>query len=292
MNNYKNLSIIIVTYKSDEIIYKFIKKIPKKINVIIVENSKNIELKKNLEKKFKNTKVYLRKNEGVASSINYGVKKSNTKYIIHLSPDMSLNFNDIEKFFYYAKKLKDRFCALGPRFTNVKKKGHVQIEKSLKIGQIDSIHGSYMFMNKKRFNEIGGWDKNIFLFFEETDFCYRGKIKNLFCYQINSIKTKTIDTTVKINDKQLKNNWQNLLRWHFIWSKFYLSKKKYGKLLSIIFFLPIILRVIFRISLYYFINDRNKLTKYKFRLNGLMNSIIGNKSFLRLEHIKIKHPIH
>ena len=106
MNNYKNISIIIVTYKSDDIIYKFIKKIPKKINVIIVENSKNTELKKNLEKKFKNTKVYLRKNEGVASSINYGVKKSNTKYIIHLSPDMSLNFNDIEKFFYYAKKLK------------------------------------------------------------------------------------------------------------------------------------------------------------------------------------------
>jgi len=286
MHNFKNLSIIIVTYKSDEIIYKFIKQIPKKIKVIVIENSKNTKLKRNLEKRFNNTKVFLRKNEGVASSINYGVKKSNTEYIIHLSPDLLLNFNDIEKFFYYAKKLKNKFCALGPRFIDVKKRGHLQIKKNLKIGKIDSIHGSYMFMNKNRFNEIGGWDKNIFLFFEETDFCYRGKIKNLFCYQINSVKTKTIDTTVKIKDKKLKSNWQNLLRWHFIWSKYYVTKKKYGNLISMILFIPIILRTIFRVTIYYIINDKKKLNKFKFRFNGIYNSIVGNKSFLRLEHIK------
>ena len=67
------LTIVIVTYKSDDIIYKFIKKIPNKIKVIIVENSKNIKLKRNVERKFNNIKVFLRKNEGVASSINYGV---------------------------------------------------------------------------------------------------------------------------------------------------------------------------------------------------------------------------
>ena len=41
------ITIIIVTYKSDEIIYKFINKIPKKINIIVVENSRNLKLKKN-----------------------------------------------------------------------------------------------------------------------------------------------------------------------------------------------------------------------------------------------------
>ena len=286
MNYQKKLTIIIVTYKSDEIIYKFLKKIPKNIKVIVVENSKNKELKKNVEKKFKNTRVYLRKNEGVASSINFGVSKLNTEYFIHLSPDLSVNFNQIKIFFYYAKKLDDNFCALGPRFLNTKKKGHIQIDEKLKIGKINSIHGSYMFMKKKNFNKIGRWDKNIFLFFEETEFCNRGKIKNLLCYQINSIKTKTIDTTVKIKNKRLKNNWQNLLRWHFIWSKYYVTKKKYGNLISVILFIPIILRTIFRITLYHIIKDEKKLNKFKFRFNGLYNSIIGNKSYLRLDHIK------
>ena len=47
--------------------------------------------------------------------------------------------------------------------------------KNLKIGKIDSIHGSYMFFNTKKFNDIGGFDKKIFLYFEETEYCYRGK---------------------------------------------------------------------------------------------------------------------
>ena len=203
---YEQLSIIIITYKSDEIIFDFVRKIPKKLKIIIVENSKNLNLKKKLEKKYKNLKVYLRKNEGVSSSLNYAVKKIKTKYFIHLSPDLDLNFDDIRKFFKFANDLEDKFCALGPRFLKTKKKGHIQIDKNLKIGKIDSIHGSYMFINRNRFNEIGKWDKNIFLFFEENHYCYRGKIKNLFSYQINSIKTQTIDTTVKIKDEKTKKN--------------------------------------------------------------------------------------
>ena len=285
-NYFKDITIIIVTYKSDEIIYNFIKKIPNKIKVIVVENSKNFHLKKNLEKKYKNTKVYLRNNEGVSSSLNYGVKKTKTKYVIHLSPDLDLDYDQIKFFLKYAKILKDNFSALGPRFLNTKKKGHKQIDKKLKIGKIDSVHGSYMFMNKRNFTKIGGWDKKIFLFFEETDYCYRARKKNFFCYQINSIKTKTIDTTVKINDAKIKENWQSLLRWHFIWSKFYITKKKYGFIFSIIYFIPIIVRILFRLMLNYLMNNKKKLTKYSYRLNGLYHSIIGNKSYLRLKDIK------
>ena len=99
MKKYFNqVTIIIITYKSDEIIFDFIKKIPKKIKVIVVENSKNFNLKKKIEKKYKNSIVYLRNNEGVSSSLNFGVKKIKTKYFLHLSPDLALNFNDIKKF--------------------------------------------------------------------------------------------------------------------------------------------------------------------------------------------------
>ncbi len=286
MKKYFNqVTIIIITYKSDEIIFDFIKKIPKKIKVIVVENSKNFNLKKKIEKKYKNSIVYLRNNEGVSSSLNFGVKKIKTKYFIHLSPDLALNFNDIKKFFYYADILNDNFCALGPRFLNTKKKGHNQIDKKLKFGQIDSIHGSYMFINKERFNEIGKWDKKIFLFFEETEFCYRAKKRKLYCYQINSIKTKTVDTTVKIKEEKIKKKWQNLLRWHFIWSKFYIFKKKYGFILSLILFLPTIIRAIFKIMYHNVNNDDEKLIKYKYRIKGLYNSIKGKKSYLRLENM-------
>ena len=143
-----------------------------------------------------------------------------------------------------------------------------------------------MFINKKRFNEIDGWDDKIFLYFEETDYSHRGKKLGLNCYQINSIKTQTIDTTVKIDNENEKRNWHNLLVWHFIWSKFYTNKKKFGFIFTVIIFLPIIIRILFRLSLYSIFYDKKKLGKYKFRFSGLYNSIIGNNSHLRLNDIK------
>ena len=122
MKNYKNLTIIIITFKSDEIIYKFIDKIPKEIKIIVVENSKNLELKRKLEKRYRNAQVYLRKNLGVSSSLNYAVKKTKTKYFLHLSPDLKVNYKDIDIFFEFAVKINNDFCALGPRFLKTKKK--------------------------------------------------------------------------------------------------------------------------------------------------------------------------
>ncbi len=287
MKEYKDITIVIVTFLSDDIIYDFIKDIPKSIKVIIIENANNPKLKKNLEGKYKNVKVFLKKNDGVSASLNFGVKKVNTKYFIQLSPDVIVNYKDIKKFVKYAKKLNDNFCALGPRFLKTKKRGHIQINKDLRIGKIDSIHGSYMFFNTQNFNNIGGFDRKIFLYFEETEYCYRGKKYDLNSYQINSIKTQTIDTTVQINNnKKKRENWLYLLIWHFIWSKFYFSKKRFGYVLSLIFFIPIIIRIFFRLFIYFFSNNKPKLRKYRFRLNGLYHSIIGNESFLRLKDIK------
>ena len=73
----------------------------------------------------------------------------------------------------------------------------------------------------------------------------------------------------------------NILNWHFIWSKFYFNKKKYGKLISLLIFLPIIVRIIFKIYLNKIIKNEKEFKKYKIRYDGLINSIKGCKSRLR-----------
>ena len=285
MKNFEKLTIIIITYKSEDIIYNFIKKIPKNIKTLIVENSKNFELKKNIEEKFINTTVYLKENNGFSSAFNLAVEKVDTEYFLHLSPDILLNFDDIDIFFDYAKKLDNKFCALGPRFINTKKRGHIQIDDNLEIGKIRSIHGSYMLFNKNTFYEIAEWDENIFLYFEELLFCTKGNKKGLFSYQINKVQVETKGTTVVISDSIERNKWLDLLKWHFIWSKFYVSKKRYGFTTSIIIFIPTIVRLFIRLCMYFVFNNETKLRKYKIRFNGLYNSIIGKKSYLRIEDI-------
>ena len=275
-----DITILIITYKSEKIIYDFIKKIPSNYKTIIIENSENYALKKDIEKKYDNIKFYIKKNNGVSSSINYAVDKIETKYFLQISPDIDFNFEDLKFFLNLAENKNDKFAAIGPRFLDVKEKSHKQIDENLKFGKINSVHGSCMFINKKSFLDIGKFDENFFLYFEETEFCYRAKKKGYFSYQINESKVRSTGRSVDI-EKENKENFSNILIWHFIWSKFYFNKKRYGIFLSIIIFIPILIRILFRIMLYRITKNYSLLDKYKIRLDGLLKSIKGEKSSLR-----------
>ena len=277
------ITIIIITYKSEQIIYDFIKKIPSIIKVIIIENSQNYELKKDIEAKYNNVTVFLKKNDGVSSSLNFAVDKINTKYFLQISPDIDFNFEDINIFLEYAKKLNDQFAAIGPRFIDVNSKSHKQINPKKEFGKIDSIHGSCMFINKENFKIIGKFDENFFLYFEETDYCYRAKKKGYLSYQINKLKVKSNGRSVEVSNNN-KDKLRNILIWHFIWSKFYFFKKKYNYLIAIIYFTPIIIRILVKLGFYQYIKkNKIKNVKYHYRFLGLKSSILGKKSSLRID---------
>ena len=274
------ITIIIITYKSEKIIYDFIKKIPSAIKTIIIENSKNYELKKDIEEKYNNISVFIKENSGVSSALNFAVNNISTKYFLQISPDLEFDFGDLNIFLNFIEKNQVKFAALGPRFLEVQEKSHKQINEKLKFGVIDSIHGSCMFINKEIFLKIGKFDENFFLYFEETEYCYRAKKKGYFSYQINDIKVRTKGRTVDLQNES-NVNFSNILIWHFIWSRFYFSKKKYGKLLSIIIFTPLLVRILLRIKWYKITNNEILLSKYVARFEGLLKSMKGEKSSLR-----------
>ena len=274
------ITVVIITYKSENIIYKFIKKIPKTIKVIIIDNSQNYELKKNIEKEHKNISLFLKENNGVSSALNFAVDKIQTKYFLQISPDIEFNFNDLNFFIELAKEKKDNFAAIGPRFTDVNEKSHKQISEKIEFGQIESVHGSCMFINKDSFLNIGKFDENFFLYFEETEFCYRAKKKGYLSYQINRSRVKSKGRSVDTNIEN-KEYFSNVLIWHFIWSKYYFTRKKYGKLISVFLFTPLIFRILIKILLYKVSKNEKLLDKYKYRFDGLFKSIRGKKSNLR-----------
>ena len=278
ISNVDDITVVIITYKSEKIIHEFLKKIPTNIKTIIIENSKDYKLKEKIERDYKNISFYLKKNDGVSSSLNYAVDKISTKYFLQISPDINFLYKDLDLYKNLAKKLDDKFAAIGPRFLNVKSKSHKQIKQYKEYDIIDSIHGSCMFINKKCFEEIGRFDDNFFLYFEETDYCYRAKKKGYYSYQINSSKVETIGRSIDIDKRDEKMS--NILIWHFIWSKYYFYKKKHGKFLTFIIFIPILVRTILKICLYK-VSGNKKFVKYKFRLDGLLKSITNKKSNLR-----------
>ena len=274
----KNITLVLISYKSEKKIISFIKKIPNDLKIIIVENYKNSKIDK-LIKNRKNIKIFKKKNNGVAASLNFAAKKINTKYFIQISPDISFNYKSLEKFTNQAEKLNEKFAALGPRFINVNSKSHIQINKKLNIGSISSIHGSFLFVNTNKFKEIGYYDSNIFLYFEETDYCKRGALKNLKSFQVNSVKVKQDGRSVVLKNNNEEKKMINFLAWHFIWSKFYYYKKHYGYIYSSLYFLPILIRTLFKLLIKK--KDSAEFEKYKYRFDGLLSSFLGKKSHLR-----------
>ena len=154
-----------------------------------------------------------------------------------------------------------------------------------KIRKIHNVHGSTIFFKKSIFLKNKGFDDNIFLYWEETDYTKRALKNGYPAYQLNLVKVKH-EKGKAVNVKNLKETekLENLYIWHFIWSKFYYFKKHYGKLLALIYFFPIILRILTRMCVYK-LTKNSKFTRYYCRWDGLKDSILNKKSSMRLEKI-------
>ena len=283
----KKITIVLISYNSSEKLKKIITNIPRKTPIYIIDNSSDKKLKK-IFKKNKNVNVFLKKNNGYGSSINFASKKIKTPYFLVVQPDVSgIKISSLLNFYKYAKKMKDNFSVIGPHYLNVSKKSHYQTNIKYKIKEIHNVHGSTMFFNRKIFHINKGFDENIFLYWEETDYSKRCKKNGYKAYQLNIVKVKhEKGKAVKTYNLKDKEKLENLYTWHFIWSKYYYFNKHYGRLLSLIYFIPILARILFRMFIYKFLKN-NKFTKYYCRWDGLKNSILKKKSSMRLEKIPV-----
>lgn len=277
------ISIIIVNYKSTRKTIDFLKNIPTKYEVIIVDNSNDQDLKKN--QFTHNVKIIETKNNGYGSAINRGRQEINSEYFFAFSPDLKgINKNFFEKF---ENEIRNglKFAALGPRFMNVSEKSHKQSDINKKIGRINAISGSAIFFKTEAFDDVGGFDEKIFLFFEENDLCARFTNKKYPIYQLNEIKVfhpKGVDKgVVKINQNK-RLLLQNFYGWHYMWSKFYHYKKNKLYIFAYIYFFPVLLRIGLKIIFYKLIKSKIKRKKYLMRFKGLLSSIFNISSHKRI----------
>ncbi len=280
----KEVTIIIISHKSKKKVISLIKNISYNFKIIIVENSSDKSIENEISRQKKNIQIIFSENNGYGSAINLARTHVVTKYFFVLNPDMQkIDDKLINVFYDSAKELNDNFGALGPRFENVSQKSHKQSNINDKYGQIESISGSAMFFCTEVFDKNGGFDENFFLYFEETDYCYRSNKNKFKIYQVNSQKVyHEIGTSVETINEEEVYKLKNLYAWHFIWSKFYFIKKNKGYIYSLIVFTPTMIRTLIKLFYYKIFKDIPREEHYKIRLDGLLSAIKGSKSIKRL----------
>ena len=275
----RDITAVIASFKSGEIIKSCLNSINRECKVILVENSNDLDFKRKIEQEFSNVECILSGNNlGYGKANNIGLKKVTSKYALILNPDTTLQPDSIENFFKAIKRVP-KFSIMAPLIQEKK-------EEATKINRIDNnpisvknVKGFAMFLNISEFQQIGFFDENFFFYFEEIDLCKR---------LINHQKKIYLESSIIINhtggkshDNALNKIMELSRNWHWMWSTFYYHKKHKGFFISFLIILPKLISAAFKVLLYSLFLNRDKKEIYNHRLLGLVNAIMGKDSWYR-----------
>ena len=282
----QNLSVIIVSYKSDYVIENCINSIHSEIEIVIVDNSNNDQLKEKIETKYKNVKYILSKeNLGMGAGNNLGIKNVNKDFVLILNPDVTLEKSSIDEMIIASEEIEN-FGIIAPlsdksEYPNytLKKKTDFDPIKPFKVKSVDGYAMLLNLKKLKKLNDFYFFDENFFLYLENEDLCLRLEKNDENIYIVP--KSRIHHLGGKAVDPKYKNEIEYLRNWHWMWSKFYFNKKHYGYLIALFKVFKNLISA--KIKFFYYLITFNTFKRkiYQMRLLGLMSSMRGKNSYYR-----------
>ncbi|MFH1601767.1 MAG: glycosyltransferase family 2 protein [Candidatus Shapirobacteria bacterium] len=194
------VSIIIPNFNGEKFINKCLGSIYQEtkisFEVVVIDNGstdKSVKLLKKQEKKRKNLKVIaLKKNVGPAEARNIGRQNSLGHYLVILDYDTIVGPDWLGKSLKYLEKhpkigvaqLKiikmgtNNYDCAGEKITQFgflseRARGAKDLGQFNRVEDIFSGKTAAMIIRKNAFDRAGGFDKEIFMYWEEPDFCWR-----------------------------------------------------------------------------------------------------------------------
>ena len=181
----RNITIIILIFEEKiEVIFKCLKLLSD-FEIILIDNSNNLERKKKLSENFNISKYFLnKKNLGFSKAINRAIKNCDTEYLLILNPDCLITKDEILKL--YKSIIKYNNCIITTP-TLITRENKIAQNASLfpESGSLrtpfkidgdlccQSILAAAMFCKTSELIKIGLFDENFFLFYEDDDLCRR-----------------------------------------------------------------------------------------------------------------------
>ena len=284
----QNLSIIIVTYKSEMVIHDCIKSIEKDVKIIVVENSDNSQFKEELENKYENVSCVLTsKNLGMGAGNNIGIKKAKTDFVLILNPDVVLEESTINELIVASRKITN-FAILAPISTDTNHPNYRLLKnkktwtKDETLFKVKSVDGFAMLFNKKKLDKVitnNYFDENFFMYLENDDLCKRIRKINEDIFIVSNSKIKHLGGK-GVNEKY-KSEVELSRNWHWIWSKFYFNKKHFSYSKAFLDGLPKFMSSLIKYFFYLLIKNEIKKRIYLNRASGFFNAAKNKPSWYR-----------
>ncbi len=286
---YANITIIIVTFKSDKIIRKCLDNLDQRLKKIIVENSDNHNLTSKLEKEYNNLVcINIGYDAGYSYALNRGIENANTKYIVAMNPDTFPEKDCLAKI--YTTIINSKNTAIvtpitirkGTKefddygyFSNEK----IRENKYNNTLRVDWVNGNILIIDMDIINQIGKYDENFFLQWEERDF--QKRIFNINKKILIDFNAKSHHLEGQSHDPVFNYAMKCETSWHHGWSKFYFFKKHYGFWIALKNTYKDLFLYLFKFILWSFLFNWKKSNIYRMFFLGLFFSILNKKSIYR-----------
>ena len=198
--NFKDISVVILLYQTPKNVVKNLFNYSG-LNLYILDQSNDYELKKKIKSIFPNIKYYgvTNDNKGFSKGINFLIKKVKTKYFLCTQPDTIISKSSIFKLKKTLLGKKNTIISVPEikQFKNYSKKN-----KDIKIISVKKILGAIFLADRKKFIDLGMFDENFFFYWEDVDLCKRIEMKNLkILLNRNSIAHHEGEKSVKTSFK-------------------------------------------------------------------------------------------
>ncbi len=197
------VAVVILNYKLRDLVLNCIKSVEqstyKNKITIVVDNNSNDGLSEKLQVSKDLIFIQNKENSGYTGGNNLGIKealKQNADYVLILNPDTTVDENAIEILIQKSQKLAAQIVCPKIYFSDSNKiwfaggvldlnnvlgsnRGVNEEDKGQfnKDEEMELVTGACMMVQKDVFAKIGLFDERYFLYYEDTDFCFRARKK-------------------------------------------------------------------------------------------------------------------
>ena len=227
----EDITIVIVLYKeSFELLSKTLSTI-NSFKKIIIDNNRNLELKKRIEAQFSVDQYILnKKNNGFSAGYNQGIRLSKTEFTLVLGPDCIIKEQDISILIKKIKENKNCYVVSPTsydRYNNLTYTGgplpeNAETETILDLKGdtcVESTLGACMLF--RTINLIDNnllFDENFFLYYSDYDLCRRIKKLNKSIIQTYEAKCIHQHGIIKVKNKYIK---KFIREYNFTFDRYY-----------------------------------------------------------------------
>lgn len=218
------ISVITVSHNSEGVIGDFLDSVGNSnVEEIIVVDCGSTDNTNRIVSSRSNVKLVKIGNEGYGRGNNAGVAIAQSDMILILNPDVRVTPAAVESLYKFCSE-KAEPAIVAPKMYHCSASQKVYRKDSIFEGAYQSVEkvcGAAMMMPKALFEKLNGFDSNIFLYFEETDLCFRaaGIGAEVLVYgkaEVEHFKSGSTPSDSK---------YEFLRGWHDGWSKLYFVNK-------------------------------------------------------------------